>query len=111
MEKLRKNSLFQDVYRNHRSFADKFFVMYIRPNGLEVNRVGFSVSKKVGNSVVRHHVTRLLREAFRLSEEMFNSGLDIVIIARPASAEVTFEETKRSLTGLAKRHRFLKSTV
>ena len=82
MERLRKNAQFSDVYRAHHSFANEYIVMYVRNNGDSINRVGVSVSKKVGNSVVRHRVKRLLKEAFRTSEDMFNSGLDIVFVAK-----------------------------
>lgn len=76
--------------------------MYVKENGLDRNRIGISVSKKVGNSVVRHHVTRLIRESYRLHENIFNSGLDIVIVARKAASEVTYYEIERSLIHLAK---------
>ena len=82
MDSLKKNKDFQNVYRNGKSYADKYLVMYVLENGLESNRIGISVSKKVGNSVVRHHLTRLLRESYRLHEEMFHSGWDIVVIVR-----------------------------
>ena len=75
-ESLKKNIDFQNVYNNGRSFANKYLVMYILENGTQNNRIGISVSKKVGNSVIRHHITRLVRESYRLHEDMFNSGLD-----------------------------------
>ena len=81
MDSLKKNKDFQNVYRNGKSYADKYLVMYVLENGLESNRIGISVSKKVGNSVVRHHLTRLLRESYRLHEEMFHSGWDIVAVS------------------------------
>ena len=74
-ESLRSNRDFQNVYKNGRSFANKYLVMYIVKNDLDTLRLGISVSKKVGNSVVRHRVTRLIRESFRLNDYMFNSGL------------------------------------
>ena len=61
-ESLKKNRDFQYVYKNGKSYANKCLVMYIIPNEQNKNRVGISVSKKVGNSVVRHHLTRLIRE-------------------------------------------------
>ena len=61
-ERLKKNEDFRTVYRKGRSYANRLFVMYVLENNSERNRVGISVSKKVGNSVVRHHVTRLVRE-------------------------------------------------
>ena len=107
MERLRKNSQFSEVYKRHNSFADKYMVMYVRKNSETFNRVGVSVSKKIGNSVVRHRVKRLIKEAFRTSEDMFNSGLDIVFVPRKNAAEMTFEETKKSLMGLAASHQIL----
>jgi ribonuclease P protein component len=83
--------------------------MYSRKNSLEKNRIGISVSKKVGNSVVRHRVTRLIRESYRLQEEMFNSGLDIVIVARSNAVDINFEEVKKTLVHLGKLHRILKA--
>ncbi len=108
MERLRKNAQFSDVYRTHSSFADKRLVMYIRNNGESFNRVGVSVSKKVGNSVVRHRIKRLVKEAFRNSEELFNSGLDIVFVAKKSAAEMSYKEAEESLMGLAASHRILK---
>lgn len=107
-ESLKKNSYFQNVYKNGKSYANRFFVMYVLENNLERNRLGISVSKKVGNSVIRHHITRLVREAYRLQEEMFNSGLDIVVIARVASKNVTYHETERALMHLGNLHHIVK---
>ena len=80
-QSLKKNRDFQNVYKKGTSFANSYLVMYILENGLQENRIGISVSKKVGNSVVRHHLTRLIRESYRLSEEHFRCGIDIVVIA------------------------------
>ena len=89
-ESLKKNSDFQVVYRRGRSYANKYLVMYVLENSSEGNRLGISVSKKVGNSVVRHRVTRLIRESYRLHEDIFNSGLDIVVVARNSASSVGY---------------------
>ncbi len=81
--------------------------MYVRKNGESINRVGVSVSKKVGNSVVRHRVKRLLKEAFRTSENMFNSGLDIVFVAKKNAAIMNYLDAKKSLMDLAASHHIL----
>jgi len=83
--------------------------MYVLKNDLEKNRLGISVSKKVGNSVIRHHVTRLVREAYRLQEEIFNSGLDIVVIAREPARNVSYQETEKAILHLGSLHHILKS--
>ena len=107
-ESLKKNHQFQFVFRNGKSYANKYLVMYVKENGLDKNRIGISVSKKVGNSVVRHRVTRLLRESYRLHESIFNSGLDIVIVARPSAAAVGYNEVESALLHLGKLHQIIK---
>ena len=82
--------------------------MYVLENNSEINRIGISVSKKVGNSVVRHHLTRLLRESYRLHENIFNSGLDIVVVMRKSAAEVGYAEIESALLHLGKLHRIIK---
>ena len=107
-ESLKKNSYFQNVYKNGKSYANRFFVMYVLENNLNKNRLGISVSKKVGNSVIRHHIVRLVREAYRLQEEVFNSGLDIVVIARVSAKNVTYHETESALLHLGNLHKILR---
>lgn len=104
-ESLKKNRDFQNVYRKGKSYANKYFVMYILNNQTERNRIGISVSKKVGNSVIRHHLTRLVRESYRLHEDMFNSGLDIVVIARTNAAAAKYADIESALLHLSKLHR------
>ncbi len=104
---LQKNHQFQFVYKNGKSYANKYLVMYVKENGLEGNRLGISVSRKVGNSVVRHRVTRLVRESYRLHEKIFNSGLDIVIVARPSAAAVGYHEVESALLHLGKLHQII----
>lgn len=108
-ESLRKNNQFVFVYKNSKSYANKYLIMYCKENGLYINRLGISVSKKVGNSVIRHKVKRLVKESYRLHENMFNSGLDIVIIARPSSSDAIFFETESALLHLCKLHRIMKN--
>ena len=107
-ESLKKTKDFQNVYRRGKSYANRYLVMYVLSNQTEGNRLGISVSKKVGNSVIRHHLTRLIRESYRLHEDMFNSGLDMVIIARPAAASIGYEEAESALLHLAKLHHLIK---
>ena len=69
-ESLKKHKDFQHVYKKGSSYANKYLVMYVLENQTEGNRLGISVSKKVGNSIVRHRLTRLIRESYRLQEDM-----------------------------------------
>ena len=68
---LGSNQEFKKVYSNKRSFANKNLIMYVSENGTDTKRLGVSVSKKVGNSIVRHRLARLIREAFRLSTRLY----------------------------------------
>ena len=105
---LKNSSEFGNVYKNGRSYADKLLVMYVLRNNTAENRLGISVSKKIGNSVVRHRTTRLIREAYRLSRHMFNSGLDIVVVARTGIRETGYFEVREALLHLAGLHKILK---
>lgn len=106
-ESLKKNYEFQSVYRKGRSYANKFFIMYVLKNQSDRNKIGISVSKKVGNSIVRHHVTRLVRESYRLHEKVFNNGLNIVIVARPSTADATYHDVESAILHLGKLHRII----
>lgn len=107
---LKKNSEFSEVYNNGKSYANKLLVMYI----LEKNdqsgkcKIGISVSKKVGNSVVRHRLVRLVRESYRLNECRFNSSLNIVIVVRNAAKDKTFHEIESAFLHLCKKHNILR---
>ena len=107
-ESLKKNYDFQNVYKTGKSYANKYLVMYVVENHSDKNRLGISVSKKVGNSVIRHRVTRLIRESYRLHENIFNSGLDIVVIARNSASRVSYMEIESALLHLAKLHHIIK---
>jgi ribonuclease P protein component, eubacterial len=102
---LKKNIDFQEVYKKGKSFANKYLVMYILENNLMINRIGISVSKKVGNSVVRHRLTRLVKESYRLNEELFPKGLDIVVIGRPDAKGKNYGEIESALLHLGKIHK------
>ena len=103
-ESLKKSKDFQQVYRHGTSKANRYLVMYVLENDLEYNRLGISVSKKVGNSVVRHRITRLIRESYRLNEPLFCKGLDIVVIARASAKGKSYQEIESALLHLAGKH-------
>ncbi|MBE5968281.1 MAG: ribonuclease P protein component [Lachnospiraceae bacterium] len=104
-QSLKKNSDFREIYRTGKSFANKYLVMYVKKNGLAENRLGISVSKKVGNSVVRHRITRLIRESYRLSEEKIKNGLDIIVIARVGAKGRSCSEIESALMHLVMLHK------
>ena len=108
-ESLKKNKDFQYVYKNGKSNANKYLVMYVIDNNTEKNRIGISVSKKVGNSIVRHRLTRLIRESYRLNEDVFQSGKDIVVIARAGAKGKNYFEIESALLHLSRLHKMVSS--
>ena len=108
-ESLKKNRDFQLVYKKGTSFANRYLVMYVLKNQLDRYRIGISVSKKVGNSVVRHHLTRLLRESYRLNEEKFRCGYDIVVVVRVNGKDQGFHSMESALLHLGKLTKTIRS--
>ena len=106
---IKKNGDFQKVYKTGRSYANKLLVMYVIRTDREETRIGISVSKKVGNSVILHHVTRLLRESFRLNRDRVKKGLDIVVVARAAAKEAEFKNIEGAYLHLCGLHNILEN--
>lgn len=107
---IKKNRDFQIVYKNGTSYVNRLLVMYVYPADREETRIGISVSKKVGNSVVRHHVTRLIRECFRLNREHMNSGLDIIVVARAAAKDSDYKKMESAYRHLCGLHNIMKES-
>lgn len=104
-ESLKKNHEFRIVYRKGKSLANNYLVVYKYRNNKPHNRIGISVSKKVGNSVIRSRVTRLIRESYRLNEEVIEKeGWDLVVIARSAAKGASYKEISQALINLLKQH-------
>lgn len=103
-ESLKKNQDFQKVYKNGTSKGNRYLVMYVLKDQYMKNRLGISVSKKVGNSVVRHRLTRLIRESYRLHETEFDDHLDIVVVVRPLAKDKSYREIESALMHLAGKH-------
>lgn len=104
-EKIRKNSEFRTVYRKGKSFSNSLLVLYVYKNYKDVNidRVGISVSKKVGKSVIRSRVKRLISESFRLNNRTLKKGYDFVFIARNTCKGKSYKEVENSLINLFKK--------
>lgn len=108
--KLRKNLEFRLVYRRGRSFSNNILVLYIMKNRRnrdehqgDYNRVGISVSKKVGKSVVRSRVKRLISESYRLKNKCLKNGYDFVFVARSAASSSSYHEVEEAMINLFKK--------
>ena len=99
---LKLNHIFQRLYHT-KGVADGYLVLYARRNRTEGNRVGITVSKKLGKAHVRNRTRRRIREVYRLNEEKFQPGWDIVVVARTKAVDAPFEKLVRSYLNLARK--------
>ena len=104
-ETLKSNEDFKMVYTKRTSYANRELVMYIAKNGTDTKRLGVSVSKKVGNSIVRHRLARLVREAFRLNTSHIPDGIDVVVVVKAGLRDKGYAETSNSMIHLLKLHK------
>lgn len=100
---LKKNRQFNYVFKKGTSNVTKNLVIYSVKNNLSYNRLGFIISKKVGNSVTRNRIKRLLKEAYRNKNVHFKTGYDLIIIVRHRAAGLTYKQAENELLTLAKK--------
>ena len=99
---LKLNHIFRRLYHTS-GFADSNLVLYARKNRTPGNRVGITVSKKLGKAHVRNRTRRRLREVYRLNEAKFRPGWDIVVVARSKAVDAEFSQLTKSYLTLAKK--------
>ncbi len=97
---LKLNHIFRRLYHTS-GHADAYLVLYARKNRTQSNRVGITVSKKLGKAHVRNRVRRRLREIYRLHEAKFKPGWDIVVVARSKAVDAPFDKLTASYLALA----------
>jgi ribonuclease P protein component len=99
---LKLNHIFRRLYATQ-GHANGYLVLYARRNRTDSNRVGITVSKKLGHAVVRNRVRRRLREVYRLNETAFLPGWDIVVVARSRAVTARFDQLTAAYLALAKK--------
>ncbi len=106
--RLKKSWEFKQVYRFGQALVTRNVVLYFCTNSIEGNRLGFSISKKVGGSVERHRIKRIYREAFHHLQDMLKKGYDFVIVARKPAVKMDYFSAKEELLSLCKKGKLLK---
>ena len=101
-ESLKSNKDFRRVYDKGKSFANKYLVMFYIKNNFEFNRVGFSISKKLGKAVVRNKIKRRIKESYRLNSCKFKKGYDIIFLARINAKSTDFDKIESAVLHLGK---------
>lgn len=108
--RIKKNEDFSRVFREGTSTANRQFVIYtLRKEDQQQFRIGLSVSKKLGNAVVRNHIKRYIRQALHELSNDLQVEMDYVVIARKPCTELPFNEFKKSLIHVLKRAEALKN--
>lgn len=97
---LKQNHLFRRLYSKGKSCSCRELVVYCRRNGSDRNRIGYTVSAKLGNAVTRNRVRRRLREIYRLNEPRFSTGWDIIVVARTRAVYSQYGALQEALLGL-----------
>ncbi len=100
---LKENFEFRRLYAKGRSAAGRELVLYARRRGRDTNRLGVTVSAKLGCAVRRNRVRRRLREAYRLNESRFVRGVDMVIVVRGRGMDAPYRVLERELLALAEK--------
>ena len=98
---LKLNHLFRRLYQKGKSAANKYLVIYCRRNGSSENRIGYTVSSKLGHAVVRNRVRRRLREIYRLHESQFRPGWDLVVVVRSRAVDAPYKKLEGAYLSLA----------
>lgn len=106
---LKKSGEFQKVYKSGKYFISPYTILYILPNNEKDNRLGISISKKVGNSVIRHRIKRLYREVYRNRKKELKKGYDLILVARKKASKLDFNTTTCDLRRLFKKSKILES--
>ena len=99
---LKLNHIFQRLYHTGGQ-ANSCLAIYARRNRTDTNRVGITVSKKLGHAVVRNRVRRRLREIYRIHEDRFAPGWDIVVVARKKAVNADFQTLTEAYLQLAEK--------
>lgn len=93
---------FKKAYERKKSFGNKNLVLYIRENGLPYSRLGITVSKKVGNAVVRNKTKRRIKEIYRSEVENIKPGYDLIFVAKNHVPDLSFQELRGSFLHILK---------
>ena len=106
--KLRKNMEFKKVYSGGKNFWNRNLILYIRKNKLEESRFGVTITKKIGNAVVRNKIKRRIREIYRLNMYRIKDGYDLIFIPKKNVVDISYKELESALIHILKLSNMLK---
>ncbi len=104
---IKENHVFRRLYRQGKNAVSPLLAVYCKKNRLGCNRLGVTVSTKVGNAVTRNLVRRRIKEAYRMHEGEIRLPYDVIIVSRVRAASASFWDIEASLLGLLKQLQLL----
>ena len=108
IDSLKKNFQFKKVYRQGRSISSGVAILFYKKNGSKQINLGISISKKIGNSVMRHRLKRIYKEAFRQVAKSITYGYDFIIVARKETARLTYQGAVDELSKMLVRGKIIR---
>lgn len=100
--RLRKNIEFKRVYNGGKNFWNRNLILYIKKNKLEESRLGITITKKIGNAVVRNKIRRRIKELYRLNMHRFKNGYDLIFIPKKNVVDLSYKELESAFLHILK---------
>lgn len=95
--RIRKNMEFKDIYKHGKNYWNRNLILYVKKNDLNETRVGYTITKKIGNAVVRNKLRRRMKEIYRLNFHNIKEGYDLVFIAKRSLKDISYKELEGSM--------------
>lgn len=93
---------FKKVYSNGKNYWNRNLTLYVKKNKLEESRVGFTITKKIGNAVVRNKIRRRMKEIYRLNLHLIKEGYDLVFIPKKNVIDISYKELESAMLHILK---------
>ena len=106
--RIRKNMEFKNVYKTGRNYWNRNLVLYVKKNGLNETRVGYTITKKIGNAVTRNKMRRRMKEIYRLNFHNIKEGYDLIFIAKRSIVDIPYKELEGSMIHIMSISKLLK---
>nr|WP_300002712.1 ribonuclease P protein component [Tissierella sp.] len=106
--RIRKNMEFKNIYKTGKNYWNRNLVLYVKKNGLTETRVGYTITKKIGNAVVRNKIRRRMKEIVRLNFHNIKEGYDLVFIAKRSILNIPYQELEGSMIHIMSISKLLK---
>lgn len=106
--RLRKNMEFKRVYNGGKSYWNRNLILYVRKNDLENSRIGITITKKIGNAVVRNRIRRRMKEILRLKLRNIKSGYDLILIPKKNVQDISYKDLESAMIHIMSISKILK---